>query len=103
MKLDGFDPTEWLLISNKTLKELDKKAAADDLCEPSLAQAQDVLNKCVKANNAVDKEKFELEQRIYKLEVDNYNLNNPPWYKTVYFWGVTGVVGGLAIAVALGR
>lgn len=101
-------PAEWLLIEETTLRALNKDAKAKGLAEGKLISLQEDYIARSKQLNTTMKDKFDLQKENYELKVQVYELDNPAWYASPWFWGVTGVaagtvVGGILWSFAQGR
>ena len=101
MAKDGLDPEKWLLIDELTLRDLNKDAKAKTIAEGFLQQAQSSVDLVTRSLNEANKAKWESDKQLYNLQVKNYELDNPPWYKSALFWGPTGFILG-AISIVVG-
>lgn len=99
LQKDGLIPLEWFLIQEMTLRSLDKDSKALPAAEESLKKAQKELEDRVVELNAVNSKLHQLEIDIYDLRLNNYELDNPPWYKSAMFWAPAGFVIGAATTV----
>lgn len=97
MVADLLNPPDWLLIEESTLRAITKDASGYRLSLEKLNEAQEKQIKDVEEVNLLRLEKYEVEKSNYRLQVENYELNNPPWYKSPVLWGSVGVAAGMVI------
>ena len=96
---DGLVPKDWVLIREDTLRSIYKDAEIKVIAEDALKQSQSSINDLAKLLTVANRSKWDTDQEVYKLQIQNFELLNPSWYESPIFWGPVGFVAGFVATV----
>ena len=102
IEASDMDSSKWLLIHTDTLREIHKDAEGYRLALEKLNTAQEKHIEDIFEQNALNKEKYQLQKNLYDLRVTNHSLRFPPWYQSSLMWGTVGAAVGVTAGMLFG-